>query len=248
MHQLWKRTMVAVALCAALFVTSVQLQPGTASAAVATDVNRNVISVTGQGKLEVDPDIAYVVLGVVTKADKADEAQKLNAEKFDKVKKALTSHGVDNKDVKTVQFSVQPQYSYKENQEPKIVGYEARHQVKVSYRKLSQLGDLVDVVSKAGANDISDISFGIENIESLELQALEKAVANGTKKAQALAKASGRQLGQVLTISETGSDFSIPRLAVAEMANDQMAKVAPSAPQAGQVKIQVNVQLQFELK
>ncbi|MCG7408821.1 SIMPL domain-containing protein [Paenibacillus sp. ACRRX] len=247
MHNWLKRTGVAMVVSGALVfgVLGVGNVTQSSIAYAASEQQRDLISVTGVGKLEVEPDIAYVNLGVVTKAVEASAAQELNATAFDKVKKALESYGVQAKDLKTVEFSVQPQYQYKDNEEPKIVSYQATHNVLVNYRDLTKLGKMVDAASKAGANRINQISFDVENKDSVETTVLEKAVAHAKKKAEALGKASGRTLDVVVNITESGYDYS-PIRYQAEMM--KMDSAPSSAPQGGQVKLQATVQVVYALK
>lgn len=238
----------AMMLSAALFFGSVGTGALSTPVAKAADqVKRDYVSVSGTGTVEVEPDIAYVSLGVVSRGKTAAEAQTQNAAAFDKVKKLLSdTFKIQDKDIKTVDFSVQPQYQYKENTEPKIVAYEANHMVVVNVRDLTKVGKLVDEASKAGANRINNIRFDVENKENSEAQALEKAVANARKKAEAIAKASGRQLGIVISVTEGGSSYNPIYMNEPLMAKDMAS--AESAPQAGQVKLSESVQVEFELK
>lgn len=249
----WVKVTSVLMVSGALFFGSVGLfnsNPTPVVKAAADQVKRDYVSVSGSGNIEVDPDIAYVSLGVLTRAQTATEAQSQNAAKFEKVKKVLTeTYKIAEKDIKTVDFSVQPQYQYKENTEPKIVAYEANHMVVVNVRDLTKVGKLVDEASKAGANRINDIRFDVENKENSEAQALEKAVANARKKAEAIAKASGRQLGAVISVTEGASSYnpvyvneSLQKMAAMDSASNA------SAPQAGQVKLTEQVQVEFELK
>ncbi|MGZ9586969.1 SIMPL domain-containing protein [Paenibacillus marinisediminis] len=247
----WKRPLAAAVLGVALIFGATGglgwSQPSVVEAA--GDSMRNVVSVNGIGSLELDPDIAYVNMGVMTNAESASKAQELNAAAFNKVYKVLTeTYGINAKDIKTTEFSVQPQYQYKENQEPKVVGYNAEHMIKVNYRDMKKLGELVDAASKAGANRINSISFDVENQSGAETAALEQAVQHAKKKAEALAKAGGRQLGAVISITETSSDYRPVQMNYDMLAAKADFAEMKSAPQAGQVQLQTRVQIDFELK
>ncbi|MEK5003892.1 SIMPL domain-containing protein [Paenibacillus sp. FSL P4-0127] len=52
-------------------------------------MNTNVVSVQGKGEITVKPDVAYLSIGVVTKAKTAQEAKKSNSEKAAKLTKLL---------------------------------------------------------------------------------------------------------------------------------------------------------------
>lgn len=249
----WKRPLGAMVLATAL-IFGLAGTTGVNHANVAeaaSESMRDVVSVVGTGSLNVEPDIAYINLGVMSNAATASKAQEQNAALFNKVYKVLTeTYGVNAKDINTTDFSVQPQYQYKDNQEPKIVSYNAYHMVKVNYRDVKKVGALVDAASKAGANQINNISFDVEDKSDAETAALEKAVAHAKKKAEALAKAGGRTLGTVITMTELSSDYNPVRVDYSQMAKMEstMDQSANSAPQGGQVKLDIRVQVDFTLK
>ncbi|UHA75208.1 SIMPL domain-containing protein [Paenibacillus sp. 481] len=247
---MWKRSTVAFALTGTMLLGLWSAGPvQTASAAVSTQALKNVVSVSGTGTIEVTPDVAYIDLGAETRANTAAEAQQKNAEAFNKVKQELTTkYGVQAKDIKTTNFSVEPVYKYQENKEPQIVGYEARHFVKVTYRQLDKLGELLDAVSKAGANRISNVNYDTEKREDYEAQVLEKAVSNAQKKANALAKAAGRSIDSVVNIVESGADWSPVSFNLASDMIQAKSAEAVSAPQGGLIKLKASVNVQYQMK
>lgn len=248
----WKRPLGAMVLATALIFGLVGTTGGNHVnvAEAASEGMRDVVSVTGIGSLNVEPDIAYINLGVMSNAATAAKAQEQNATLFNKVYKVLTeTYGINAKDITTTDFSVQPQYQYKDNQEPKVVSYNAYHMVKVNYRDMTKVGALVDAASKAGANQINNISFDVEDKSAAETAALEKAVAHAKKKAEALAKASGRSVGGVITMVELGSDYNPVRMDYNQLAKaESMDMSTASSPQGGQVKLDVRIQVDFTLK
>ncbi|GAC41204.1 SIMPL domain-containing protein [Paenibacillus popilliae] len=248
----WRRTAVAtVVIGALLFGVWGAAAPQSAQAAgEAPTMDKNTIAVVGQGELEVTPDIAYVDIVTESKADTAAQAQKLNAAAFDKAKQGLLKYGITDPQVKTTNFSVNPVYKYSENSEPKVVGYEARHAVRVTYRDLEKLGNLVDTVTGADATRVQQIQFDIEKRDAFESEVLEKAVKHAASKAGVLAKAANRQFGPALAIVESGVDWQPMRVMSEKLSilNTSAAEAAGSAPQGGQVKLRAQVQVLFEMK
>ncbi|WP_166240853.1 SIMPL domain-containing protein [Paenibacillus turpanensis] len=222
----------------------------TAQAAGETQMaDKRTVSVNGEGEITITPDVAYVQLGVQTRADTAIAAQESNAKAFAAVEKVLyEQYGIDKKDVKTTGFNVNPDYSYQENKAPQITGYTAQNLVTVTYRDLEKLGGLLDAVSKAGANRIDHIQFSTEKGEEYELQAMEKAMANAEAKAKVLAKYAGRDLKGILHINQSGAGTPVAyraSFATAEKAMFDMASPSSSvAP--GELKVKVNVNVTFE--
>ncbi|GAV14005.1 SIMPL domain-containing protein [Paenibacillus sp. chi10] len=247
----WRRMTMAVMLTGALLVGTGVAAPVPVHAAAAEFSVKDTVNVSGMGELEVTPDVAYAELAIDTRGKTAAEAQKQNAVLFEKVKQVLTSkYGVQEKDLKTVNFSVNPEYKYVENKEPQIIGYQAQHAVRVTYRDLNRLGSLVDAATDAGVNRVVRIQFDTEKRADYEAQVLEKAVQHAAKKASTLAKAAGREAGVALTITESGADWSPIRVMydAAASPSDMKKDVASTSVQGGLIKLNAQVQIQYQLK
>lgn len=240
----WKRwtagLLAGAVLTAVAFYGPAMLEAakeGTAMAAESTagtavDAQRT-ISVSGQGKVTVQPDVAYVSFGVSTEAKTANEAQTANAKTFAAIEKELKDRfGVAPADVKTSGFYVQPKYHWSDNGQSSIVGYTADHTVTVTYRELDELGSLLDGVSKAGANRVNGIQFGTEKLDEYELKAIENAMANAKRKAETIAKAAGRSVKSVLHVQQGGVSGGVP-------VYYPMAKMEGFAADAGGVRTSV---------
>lgn len=172
---------------------------------VGTSLIADEVVVTGQGQLQVAPDVAYISITIETNAETAKEVEKANAKKVEAVQKVLASKfGVGEKDIRSTGFYIQPNYSY--NQllgTSKIVGYVATHSFEVTTRNLLGIGDLLDEAINAGTNRVDGIRLDTEKKEQYEVQALKLAVDNAKMKATALAEAAGRKLGKVNRIAES---------------------------------------------
>src|SRR5260370_29457368 len=125
------------------------------------------ITVTGNGKIVYVPDVGYIHFGVSSNGYSAAEAWKKNAEIVKKIFAELKKQGVEDKDLKTSNISVQPRYEYKKDQPPKFLGYTVSYDLSVTVRKLDQMGDLLDSAVEAGANTNVSISFGCSKIDEL---------------------------------------------------------------------------------
>lgn len=218
--------------------------------AYAEDVQRNVVSVVGKGELSIKPDIVYLSIGVDTTAATAQEAQKTNAAKIQKITNLLkNTWKVADKDIQSTQFYVQPNYSYSEKEGQQVKGYNANHTLVVAYRDLTKVGELLDAASDAGANNIGNARFAVEDTSAFEAQVIEKAMANADVKAAAIAKAAKRSLGQVLTVSQNdGNNNAVyfEQNLKMEMASADTA--ASTSVQPGEVKITTQLSVMYELK
>jgi uncharacterized protein YggE len=216
--------------------------------AEAVNVVRNVISVDGQGEISVSPDIAYLSIGVQTQGKTAAAAQKENAQIMDKVNNLLkTTWGINAKDIKTTQFSVQPDYAYSEADGQKLKGYTAYHTLNVAYRDLSKIGQLLDAAAGAGANNIDAVRFTVENPEKYEEEVIAKALSNAQMKASAVAKAANRQLGGLLNVNLANADAPVFYREVAMAKSEDSAAGASTSVEPGQITLDTRLTAQYEM-
>src|SRR5881392_2162172 len=100
------------------------------AAGCAKKTNRTTkVTVAGEATTRVEPDAAVLVLSVVTQSAQAITAQQENARKSDAVASAVKNIAGSNAEIKTSDYTLQPQYDYRENRLPRIVGYDARNTV-----------------------------------------------------------------------------------------------------------------------
>ncbi|MFT3730913.1 MAG: SIMPL domain-containing protein [Hyphomicrobium sp.] len=213
------RPIAVVHLLKIAFVAMFLLIPPTVSRAEDKSVERT-ITVSATGTAEAEPDRARITSGVSTEAATARDALTKNNETMTKIIDELKAKGIDPKDIQTASFNVEPVMDYsKDGAPPKVRGYRVSNQVIVLVRKLDQLGDVLDNVVSAGANQIQGLSFEVSKEDSLKDAARKDAVANALRRAKLLADAAGAEVGDVLQISEdvtsSGPVMYAPRLAKA---------------------------------
>jgi uncharacterized protein len=156
------------------------------------------ITVNGTGSVTAVPDEAEFTLGVQTEGATAREALAANSAQMRRVLAALRSAGIAKRDIQTQDVSVSPDYS----DERTISGYTTRNAVRVKIRDLDRAGAVLDAAANAGANEVYGPTLSRSNHDELQGKALRDAVADARRKAEALAKAAGVQLGEVTAISE----------------------------------------------
>lgn len=160
------------------------------------------VSVTGQGKVAYQPDVAEVTIGVqVDRAYSADLALRQLNDKMVKVVAAIKATDVPADDITTQAYSLYPQYDYRDGVQV-AAGYTANQQVVAKVRNLEpssdKLSKVVAEATKAGANQILGIAFNASNLEELKQEARLKAMADAKSKAGSLATAAGVTLGRVI--------------------------------------------------
>lgn len=212
------------------------------------ELNRE-ITVQGQGEITAKPDVAKITLAVQTDTlPTAEAATSELAKKFQNVLAALKKAGVEDKDVKTTNLSVNPLYDYvngKQNQ----IGFQANESIYVTIRKLDNVSTIVGQATAQGVNQIGGVSFEIDDPDNLKIQAQEKAIDNAKEKAQQLAKALGVSLGKVKTFSVNDGSQPIPMYATLEKSAGGVGGDVAGPPVApGENIVQANVSVTYELK
>lgn len=239
--------LVAASICIVYSLTQPRWSENI-KAEVTSQPYARTITVSAEGKINAQPDIAYVDFSVVSqgktvKAVRVDSNTKMNSV-IDAVKKM----GVDSKDITSTQYNLYPNYVYLERQSPRIDGYNLTQEIKVKVRDLDKVEDILDSGIAAGANQVGQLSFDIDDPSGIKKQAREKAFATAKEKALEMAKAAGVGLGRVITFSESEGGFYPPvyanykmDMAVAESA--QGASIEP-----GSKELNVNVSVTYEIE
>ena len=161
------------------------------------------MSITGQGRVTYQPDLATITLGIqVDKAPTAEAALKQLNETMPKIIAAILPLGIPATDIQTQSYTLNPQYDFPEGGTQTLSGYNANQQLSVKARNIAGNGELVGKViaeaGKAGANQVLGVNFSVEKLNDLKQQARLKALADAQAKVAPLAKAAGvRKIGKV---------------------------------------------------
>lgn len=240
--------LVALSLALAAFVNGAK-PAGQVYAQGEEQAPKRTISVSGKGELLITPDVAYVNASVETRAATAKAAQADNAKLFAAVEKVLYStYKLSEKDVKSSGFTVQPEYRYTEKEGSVITGYVATHTLRITYRKLADIGAFLDALSAAGVNRVNGIEFGTEKQDQYELEAIEKAMANAEAKAKTIAKAAKRQLQGVVSVTQNSYNQPYYGGYYGRPASDMAgAESAPTSVQIGEIAVRVDVSVVYEM-
>jgi uncharacterized protein len=214
------------------------------------------ISVIGEGEVYAAADIATFSFAVSADANTVSEAQNTVTEKMDSILASLKELGVEDKDIKTSNYSVYPKYTYQPvacsqgycppgKQIPD--GYTVSHDVTLKIRKTADAGKVLSAVGDKGATNVSGLSFTTDDPSALQDQAREKAIEDAKEKAQALSKNLGVRLGKVVTFYDNTGGYPQPMYMSKEMAVDGRGGAsAPTLP-VGQNQIISNVTVVYEI-
>ena len=215
-------------------------------------------NVSGEGRVTAIPDIAEVSATVLTEGGTDLAAlQKKNSDKGNAVIAFVKERGVEAKDIKTQNYTIEPRYqytpcSYEYGQvcpPAEIIGYSIRQTITIKVRDFNTIGDILKGIVDRGANSVSGPSFTIDDPKETEAEAREEAFADARAKAQAIAKAAGFRLGKIQYISEGGMPTPYYGM-VAGMGGDQMKtfEAVPPTVEPGSQEVVVSVNIQYEIK
>ena len=205
------------------------------------------LSLSAEGSVQREPDIAYLNTGVQTQGETAQAAMRANADAMNGVFDALAAADVDRRDMQTSNFSLQPQYDYSSRssgQPPRLTGYQASNQLTVLVRDLDTLGETMDALVGAGGNTFSGLRFALEDDRAAKNAARDIAMKEAIARAELYAAASGYEVARVVTISESGGYSPQPMAMMAEARSaDRSTPIA-----SGEVGYSVTVNVTFELR
>jgi uncharacterized protein YggE len=203
------------------------------------------LNLTASGDVMAAPDKATITLGVQTEAASAAQALQANAEQMTRVMAALRRAGVAERDIQTAQLNVNPKYVYEQNQPARLTGYEASNQVAITVRDLKRLGPTVDAAVGAGATNVGSIAFGFVDPTVVEDEARLEAVKALQAKAELYAKAVGRPILRLVSLSE-GAAFS-PPVPMAEVMVTGAKRMAATPVSVGEMQVRIQVTGVYEL-
>ena len=204
-------------------------------------------SLSAQGEVRVAPDMATITTGVQTEARTAQEAMAQNRAQMTQVIAALRRSGIEERHIQTSGLNLNAVYDYPQNQQPTLRGYQASNQVTVQVHDLDNLGQAVDAVVAAGANQINGISFGLADPSAAEDAARREAVRTLQQRAQLYAEATGMRIVGLRSLNEGGGYVAPPPMPMyrAEMA---MAQDGGSTPvQGGELVVRIDITGVYEV-
>lgn len=205
------------------------------------------LMVTETGKVSVIPDIAKITVGIEKQGPTLKQVQNDVNTTSKKLIDELKKLNISEKDIKTINYSVYPEYDY-QNSPYRINGYRVLTSYEVKITDFDIVNDAVVVATNNGANIVGNISFEVneKTKEELTNKAREEAVEKAKNKAKGLANAAGITLGKIINIQESGGFEPRPILMYDKaIAGSEPAMEANITP--GETEISVTVTLSYSL-
>ncbi len=173
------------------------------------------ITATGEGEVTGKPDVATFSLSIMASGQDSVAAQNEVNTKMKTVVDFLKEQGIEEKDIKSTHYYMNPKYRYEAVECMDMYGYCPGNQVEdgfevnqgltVKVRDTEKAGDVLAGVGSRGATNLSGLSVTIDDTKALEVQARSLAIAEAKVEAERLAKELGKRVDAMVTFQTDGS-------------------------------------------
>ena len=203
------------------------------------------ITVVGIGEVSLVPDVANINLGAEASAKTVSEAKAEVDRQIEAILTALRELGIADQDIQTSSYNIylerEPVPVMREGEGNTQTRYHVSNTLQVTIRDIDIVGEVLDAVVEAGANQVYGVHFTVEDDEEWQSKARAEAVANARARAAELAELSGVELGDVLTVSEVIGAGPVPMVAYERAASG--GGIAP-----GELQLSTQVQITFAIQ
>lgn len=208
------------------------------------------ITVSGSSKLSLPPDMATIQFGVDARGKaSAAEAIRAAAEAMTSVRDALAGLGIAQEDMQTRDFSLYERYNY--DGDGNITGeptYDVSNSLQVIFYDLDNAGSIIDAAVEAGATNTSSLNFRLRDPRGYEAEALTLALENAKERAEALAQACGKRVGEVLLLNDGSEIYRTDNIVVNPPKTDGSSFSDSTLISVGTVDFTASVTARFTLE
>ncbi|MHB0865571.1 MAG: SIMPL domain-containing protein [Minisyncoccota bacterium] len=218
----------------------------------------DTVTVSGDGQATLPPDVAHVSFTVLNTAQSVAEAQAATTKQANAVLEYVTGQGVADKDVKTLSYTITPQYSYPRPcaagmmcpayvDSPKITGYEVSETIQVTLRDLATVGAFLGGLGKLGVQNVSGPNFTLDDTTAGYDAARADAITKAKIQADLLAKQLGVRLGKIVNFSESSGSRPYPMYATDMSSAGAKTAATPNIP-VGENTYNASVSITYEIR
>ena len=186
----------------------------------------NSVYVGADGKFESAPDTAVIQFNISVQEDSAQNAFQHATKEAEQVRQVLHSNGIEPKTANIGFLTVQPMYDWK-NPKQKVIGYRVTTDVTLKLKDFSRIGPITQQLADANVSETQTLNYTLENMDEAKNKAVEDAYRHARNSADAIARASGRIVGELSYASV--DTFENQRMPIPRMARSMAAK-AEAAP------------------
>ena len=206
------------------------------------------ISITGYAEVSAKPDVAQITISVLSENRDLGVATEDNNTKTNAIVSFLKENGIEDKDIKTSTYNINPRYEYYSDYRNRyLAGYEVTQSLVVKIRNLDSVGEIIAGSSERGSNDISSLSFIIDDDEALKAQVKKQAIDDAKLKASELAKDLGISLSEIVGFYENNY-YSAPQISYAKVAMVENLDSSTPSIEAGENTIIASITITYKIK
>ncbi len=198
------------------------------------------VTVNGEARSQEKNQVASFSAGVMAQnMDKNKAIEEMNS-KMGELVKSVKDFGIAETDIKTQNMSY-----YQEPKGGMNPGqWQVNNTIEVTLREVDKANQFADLLAKSGANNVYGPNFRMDDTNQVEKGLYDAAIKDAKEKAESIAKASGRKLGEVLSVNDSGTSVNYPVYSM--RADSGMGGGAVS--EAGSSTVYKNLTVVFELK
>jgi len=234
-----------VIIASALTAVAATSEPAAAQEHPVQAITGTRLDVVAAGEVTRVPDVARISAGVVTQAPTATAAIAQNSGQMTRVRAALRRAGIADRDIQTSSINLHPDYRHIEGRPPQLTGYRASNGVAVRFRDIANTGKILDALVAEGANQINGPMLMVDKPEEAMNEARTEALRIARARADIYARALGKSVKRILSVSEAGGQFRPYQRGM--MADNAMA-VRGTAIEPGEQTLSVSLNVSFELE
>lgn len=207
------------------------------------DKAERTIMIEAQGKVTAAPDVAVTSMGAISEGATVAEAQAKNNEVMNALTSKLKQLGVAASDVQTNQYNIFPLYNYTEDEGRVLNGYQVSQEVEIKIRNLNKAQAVLALAGEVGANNVSGLTFTVDNREVFKNAARDKALMEIAQKARSISESLGVRMVGISSYNE----YEVGGAAGLLRAEALGGAGAPSV-EPGSMDVMMNVSVLFEIR
>jgi len=219
----------------------------------------NSISVSGTGEAVAIPDIATFSFTVTETAKTVGDAQTQATTKMNLALKAIKDAGVEDKDVQTTSYNINPHYEYQSSVctaygcpggKSILTGYDVSQGIQVKVRDISKAGAIFTSIGSLDVKNVNGLTFSVDEPEAVKAEARAKAIEDAKTKADELADQLGVRLVRITSFYENSGRYNPMVYGMggdSKVMMESAVAPAPSIP-TGEQKITSDVTITYEIK
>ncbi|MGW8158505.1 MAG: SIMPL domain-containing protein [Desulfoprunum sp.] len=261
-NQQWGVVIAALIVCAAIVFAANRLQqtgiriedrgrPEAGNKTEAAAVPQRTITVTGEGRIVVEPDHVRITAGVSELAETTGKAQQQANQKLARVLDILKKNEISERNIQTSHLSFRPEYDWSDG-ERRLIGQRVEQSLNISIPEIDvrpdRVAKILDAFGAIHQLEMHSVSFEVKNRKELVSRARILAFEEARQKAEALAKLSELTVDKPLQINESeGNVQPVPYFRTTPQMQ-AAAEGAPSILPAGEMDVTIAVNVVFAVR